>query len=222
MADLKFCGLTRREDLDAALSLGARYVGAVLAPSPRRQSPVQAAALFAGVGERAKSVAVFGEASAAEIVDIAGEIGCDVVQLHGDQNAMLIEEVRRGFEGDVWAVLRVRDELPQNATELFSVSDAVVLDAKVDGQLGGTGRTVNWDRLRASLAAARGDAGRLVLAGGLTPQNVAGAMALLAPDVVDVSSGVEMAPGVKDVERMRAFARAVRGATSMNDSEARR
>jgi phosphoribosylanthranilate isomerase len=99
--------------------------------------------------------------------------------------------------------------LPPHAAELFATADAVLLDPRVAGALGGTGTTLDWDALADAVAAVRGSV-PLVLAGGLTPENVARAAATLAPAVVDVSSGVESAPGVKDPARMTAFVAAVR------------
>ena len=92
---------------------------------------------------------------------------------------------------------------------LFGEADAVLLDARVEGQLGGSGVVVAWERIAVSVGAVRAG-GRLVLAGGLTPENVGLALAALEPDVVDVSSGVESAPGIKDHLRMEAFVRSVR------------
>jgi phosphoribosylanthranilate isomerase len=132
-----------------------------------------------------------------------------VVQLHADPTAEAVDAVRRRYGGLVWAVLRTTGaELPERAASLFGAADAVLLDAQVAGALGGTGHTLPWVALRGAVDRARG-AGTLVLAGGLTPSNVAAAIAALAPDVVDVSSGVEQEPGVKDHSRMRAFAEAV-------------
>ena len=134
--------------------------------------------------------------------------GLDVVQLHADPTAEAVAELRRRYDGLVWAVLRTSGTLASDrAAELFAVADAVLLDAQVAGALGGTGHTLDWPALRAAVDRARGG-GTLVLAGGLTPVNVAAAIAALAPDVVDVSSGVERSPGVKDHSRMRAFAQA--------------
>jgi phosphoribosylanthranilate isomerase len=104
----------------------------------------------------------------------------------------------------------VGDVVPDSAAELFGVADAVVLDARVPGALGGTGVPIQWARIAGVIAGIRAR-GRLVLAGGLSPGNVEEAVAALHPDIVDVSSGVESASGVKDHARMRAFFRAARG-----------
>jgi phosphoribosylanthranilate isomerase len=118
--------------------------------------------------------------------------------------------VRPFFSGEVWAVIRVSgSELPPDSLALFSVADAVVLDAKVSGRLGGTGTTFDWDPVARTLDRQR-TRSRIVLAGGLNQDNVAHAIRVVAPDVVDVSSGVEAAPGIKDHARMRAFSDAVR------------
>ena len=103
------------------------------------------------------------------------------------------------------------DELPVNAIDIAAAADAIVLDAQVPGGLGGTGVTLPWTQLARSLTAIRGTC-RIVLAGGLTPENVATAITAIEPDIVDVSSGVESAPGIKDHSRMRAFRDAVTGA----------
>ena len=143
---------------------------------------------------------------------LAREVGCDVVQLHADPDAAAVDAVRAAWRGAVWAVLRVAGTtLPAHAPSLFAAADAVVLDARVDGALGGTGVALDWEALADAVGAARG-ATPLVLAGGLRAGNVARAVRALRPDVVDVSSGVERAPGEKDAAAMSAFAAAVAGA----------
>lgn len=211
--EVKFCGLVRPADAAAAARSGAAYLGVIFAESPRRLLP-DAARLVLDAGTRsasassARRVGVFGRGPAADVGRIALEAELDIVQLHGDPGPGEIEDVRAYFAGAVWAVLRLEDaELPGDAETLAREADAIVIDAKAPGSLGGTGRALDWRRLAPALAAIRSHA-PLVLAGGLTPENVAAAIALLQPDVVDVSSGVEGAPGVKDHGRMRAFAEA--------------
>jgi phosphoribosylanthranilate isomerase len=152
-------------------------------------------------------------APAAEIARIARLVALDVVQLHGDPSAEDVRAARDEGVARVWAVVRVAGrELPPSYWALAPVADGIVLDARVPGRLGGTGVALDWAALAAALG--RGRATRLVLAGGLTPENVAEAVATLRPDVVDVSSGVEMSVGVKDHARMRSFVDAVRGAVA--------
>ena len=206
---VKFCGLTRPEDAAMASSLAAAYAGVIFAGGPRLLAPERARAVLASAGA-ARKVGVFGAQSPDEIGTIARDVGLDVVQLHGDPGPADVEAVRACFAGEVWAVLRCEGaDVPETTRELFATADAVVLDARVPGQLGGTGVTVAWHQLGDVLAPWR--IAGLVLAGGLTPANVAEAVRALAPEVVDVSSGVELAPGVKDHERMRAFKRAATG-----------
>lgn len=206
---VKFCGLTRPEDAAAAASLGAAYAGVIFAGGPRLLSPERARLVLASAPGPRK-VGVFGRQTPEEIATIARDVGLDVVQLHGDPEPADVEAVRARFAGEVWAVVRCDGaDAPAPTRQLFQVADAVVLDAKVAGQLGGTGVTVAWHLLADVLEPWRG--APLVLAGGLTPANVGDAVRALRPEVVDVSSGVEVAPGLKDHERMRAFRRAATG-----------
>ncbi|HEU4563936.1 MAG TPA: phosphoribosylanthranilate isomerase [Gemmatimonadaceae bacterium] len=210
---MKFCGLTRPEDAAMARELGAGYGGVIFAGGPREVTPARGAeVLDAAPGLR--RVGVFGARAPREIAAAARAARLDVVQLHGDPSAEDVSRVRAETGCELWAVVRVPGgELPAAYDELRDAADAIVLDAKVAGRLGGTGATFDW-RAVADALRARRHAARLVLAGGLHPGNVAEAIAWLAPAVVDVSSGVERAPGIKDHVRMRAFVDAVRGAVA--------
>lgn len=205
--EVKFCGMTRPADALEAARLGAAYVGVVFAGGPRLVSPSAASAILAGVPASVRRIGVFGPASAGVIAEQAREAGLDGVQLHGDPTAADVEALRRCFGGSVWGVVRVETHLPASFDELAASADAVVLDAKVAGRLGGSGVVFDWSGVARQLEGRR--PARLVLAGGLRPENVARAVSMLAPDVVDVSSGVESAPGEKDHARMRAFIGAV-------------
>ena len=216
-ADIKFCGMTRPDDARAGAALGAAYVGVIFAGGPRKLTVPRAEEVLSAAREstdRPRTVGVFGDATPEEIAATAERLRLSVVQLHADPGTHIVERLRMRFAGEIWPVVRVdEEELPDNLGDLFAAADAVVLDAKVTGQLGGTGVTLPWASLAArleSLRAARGGA-KLVLAGGLRPENVSTAISLLRPDVVDVSSGVETAPGIKDHARMRAFRDAVFG-----------
>jgi len=208
--EVKFCGLTRADDAAFAASLGATYVGVIFAESPRRVTSAGAVQILAPARGRAKAVGVFGPASIETIATVAAEASLDIVQLHGDPSPGFVERVRPFFAGEVWAVIRIDGaELPHDATALMNVADAVVLDARVSGQLGGTGTAFDWAGVAKTLDRQRVRS-RIVLAGGLHHDNVAHAVRIVAPDIVDVSSGVESAPGIKDHSRMRAFSDAVR------------
>jgi len=210
VADIKFCGMTRPEDASYAAMLGARYVGVIFAEGPRTLTRERAQVIVDGLPRRVNRVGVFGRHSPNEIADSAERLELDVVQLHGDPDAGAIADVRARWSGKIWAVQRVSgSELPSSTRDMFDVADAVVLDARVPGQLGGTGVALPWRELAQQLVPMRSRRARLVLAGGLKPDNVAEAIAALSPDVVDVSSGVEGEVGIKDHDRMRAFRDAV-------------
>jgi phosphoribosylanthranilate isomerase len=203
--------MTREEDVDAAVALGARYVGVILAGGPRAVTVERARELMRRVPGGVGRVGVFGrEGQGARLGNVAREIGLDVVQLHSDPDDGAVAMTRESFPGEVWAALRVRgDSLPLVAADLFRTADAVVLDAYSASSLGGTGVALPWADLAEAVALVR-KPGRLVLAGGLRPDTVLTAVRVLRPDIVDVSSGVESAPGVKDYAKLRAFRDAVR------------
>ena len=206
---IKFCGMMRTRDVEAALHQGADYVGAVMAGGPRNLSLRDAIATLAPAKGRAKRVVVVRPGSAEEVAEMAKEF--DVVQLHGDVSVAEIVSLRLLFPGEIWPVVRLAGpEIPAGLNDLFAVADAVVFDKKTVGDLGGTGERLDWNALSASLGADR--KGRTVLAGGLSPLSVGEAIHALRPDVVDVSSGVEDAPGIKSHGLLRAFTQAVRKA----------
>ena len=203
---VKFCGLRRAEDAAEAVRLGASYVGVIFASGPRLVTVEEARAVLAATREsdHVRRVGVFGADTPAAIARVVAEVGLDVVQLSADPDAEMVDAVRAATGVEVWAAVRCTSEFPPSASALFSHADAVLVDAKVDGKLGGTGRTLAGPLRRGCAPRVRRGT-RLVLAGGLTSANVAQAMAVLQLNVVDVSSGVETAPGIKDHERMRAF-----------------
>lgn len=212
MTEVKFCGLTRAEDAAFAMSLAARYVGVILAGGPRHLEEDRARAVLAGVeGSDVCTVGVFDAQLPAEIGRVAHELSLDVVQLHRSTSREFLDEVRRVFPGEVWGTLRVSaDHLPEGASAVFMHADRVVLDAMVPGSLGGSGVSFAWSAVAAEVARMRGRR-PVVLAGGLRPDNVTEGIRILTPDIVDVSSGVESSPGVKDHARMRAFMHAATG-----------
>jgi phosphoribosylanthranilate isomerase len=214
MVEIKFCGMTRSSDARQAAEMGAAYVGMVFAESPRRVDvdvarEVAAAARASG----ARAVGVFGSASPAEIRDLALSAGLDVVQLHADAQADDARRLRELFPGEIWIAVRIGGSgLPPNTGAVFQAADAVLLDTHSKGSLGGTGERFDWKAVAVQIAPMRSTA-RLIVAGGLRAENVAAAIAALSPDIVDVSSGIEASPGIKDPARMRAFVDAVRGST---------
>lgn len=210
MVDVKICGLTRPEDAELADASGAAYLGVIFAGGPRQRPVAQARATLAG--RRARKVGIFADQAPGQIAEIASEVGLDVIQLHNVGDAERVQAVRGATGLEIWAVLRSADGLlPEDAEDFADEADALVIDALVPGQLGGTGVAVPWIELGESLdAMERGH--RIVLAGGLTPENVAEAIDYVSPMIVDVSSGVESSPGIKDHARVRAFIAAAHAA----------
>lgn len=194
-----------------AAALGAAYAGAVFAGGPRRLDVTRARAMFTGLdGSAVRRVGVCAADPIDDILRLADATALHVLQLHDGATLDRILSLRSGFSGAIWAVVRVRGaEIDRIDEALLTSVDAVVLDTAVDGRSGGTGVAFDW---AAAAPAVRDVATRtpVVLAGGLRPANVAEAVRQLAPAVVDVSSGVESSPGIKDHGLMRAFADAVR------------
>ena len=212
LAKVKFCGMTRPQDAAIGAEIGATYIGVVFADGPRRVTPAQAKKIFEAAGKRVKHVGVFGTNVPEEIARAADETHLDVVQLHNDPTTADVRAIRVRFKGEIWAAIRIAgSHIPHDAEALFDTADAIVLDARSEKQLGGTGKALPWTELAVDLARDRGSSA-VVLAGGLKPGNVGSAVRTLAPDVVDVSSGVESAPGIKDPWLMREFYAAVSGA----------
>ncbi|MFL5485762.1 MAG: phosphoribosylanthranilate isomerase [Gemmatimonadaceae bacterium] len=211
LAKVKFCGMTRREDAALAAEIGASYIGVVFADGPRKVSPIEGGDILDAAGDRVKRVGVFGTNDADAIARTATDARLDVVQLHADASAADVKKLRSKFRGQVWAAIRIAGtHIPSSAEALFDTADAVVLDARTEKGLGGTGEALPWSDLAVDLARDRGSAA-VVLAGGLKPGNVVSAIRTLAPDVVDVSSGIESAPGIKDPWLMREFYAAATG-----------
>lgn len=208
--EIKICGLTRSIDAEYADAAGVEYLGVIFAGGPRERTAPQARDTLSG--RRARKVGVFDTQSEEIIATHVDTVGLQVVQLHGGADAERVERVRAATGAEVWVVVRTADgALPTGLEPLCEAADALLIDAHVPGKLGGSGVQVPWDRLGESLDALDYHP-RIVLAGGLTPANVAEAIDLVAPNVVDVSSGVEASTGVKDHARIRAFVAAVRSA----------
>ncbi len=195
--------MTRAEDLAFAAGLGVDAVGFVLVPkSPRYLSPERAAELRCALPPFVATVALFQNADALFVHRALAELQPDLLQFHGEEP----EEFCAGF--GMPYLKAVSMHAPQDLTRLaaqFPSAAALLLDSHPAGELGGTGRRFDWSATGASPKP-------IVLAGGLTADNVADALRKLRPYAVDVSSGIESAPGLKDSAKMRAFVEAVRKA----------
>ena len=210
MTDIKFCGMTRPEDAAYAVSLGAAYVGVIFAGGPRSLTLDRAKEVLTNVPTAVGRVGVFSDQSPDEIIHIAHKLGLRAVQLHSGATAARVRAIRAGFDGDVWPVSRVAGAtLGEDVWGVADLGEALVFDSHVAGALGGTGVPLPWDAIAREMPKLSRNGWRFVLAGGLRPENVGTAILTLRPDIVDVSSGVERAPGLKDHDRMRAFRDAV-------------
>jgi phosphoribosylanthranilate isomerase len=208
----KICGLTTSEALDAALAEGAAFVGAVSFPkSPRHLDLIAAAALFERARGRAKVVAVTVDADDALLTEIALILKPDLVQLHGSETPERAARARLLTGAEVIKALPVRTAADLDAAAAFEpVVDWLMFDAKTPtGSTlpGGVGARFDW-----TLLAGRRFDRPWFLAGGLSPDNLAQAVRITGASAVDVSSGVESAPGVKDPDRIAAFLEAARSA----------
>jgi len=211
LAKVKFCGMTRPHDAALGAEIGASYIGVVFANGPRRVNTDAAKKILDAAGKGIRRVGVFGTNDPEEIARMADASQLDVLQLHADPTPNDVKTIRKKFSGEIWAAIRIAGtRIPPESEMLFDTADAVVLDARSDKRLGGTGQTLPWDQLAIDLARDRGSSA-VVLAGGLKPGNVGTAIRRLAPDVVDVSSGIESAPGIKDPWLMREFFAAASG-----------
>ena len=203
---IKICGLTTPEAGEHAAEAGAWAVGMVFWPGSPRAVSVQAAADIAGpLRRRTELVGLFVDATLDEVVGTAEAVGLTWVQLHGHEGPSFCEAVARRAGVKVIKAVRVRARADVQAIDAFRNVDAHLLDHYRAGVPGGTGETFDW-----ALTGERRSEVPLILAGGLTPENVADGIAATRPWAVDVSSGVESAPGVKDPELVEAFVAAVR------------
>jgi phosphoribosylanthranilate isomerase len=201
---IKFCGITRLEDAEVAVSLDAWAVGMILWPGSKRAvAPAAAAEIGAALKRRAEIVGVFVNPELDEVAEAADFIGLTLIQLHGQEGPIFCGEVARRTGCRVIKAIRVRSGAEVQSLGSFH-TEFHLLDSYVAGVPGGTGETFSWE-----LAAGYRAGGRLLLSGGLTPDNVGDAIAAVKPWGVDVASGVELSPGIKDPELMRAFAAAV-------------
>jgi phosphoribosylanthranilate isomerase len=200
MMFIKICGITRAEDAQAAVECGASAVGFVFWPeSPRYVEPHRARAIIATLPSSVAAVGVFVNQPASHVEDIVNLAQLAVVQLHGDETPAFAAEMMR----PVIKAVSVDGGAP--AVGDWPESVMLLVDARDPVRRGGTGLRVDW---LAAATVARGR--RLLLAGGLTPENVAEAIAHVRPFGIDVSSGVERSPGVKDHGRLKALFDAMR------------
>jgi phosphoribosylanthranilate isomerase len=197
---VKICGITRVEDARVAADAGAEAVGFNFwRPGKRYVSPERAAEIAASLPADIRRVGVFVDEGAATVQAIAAQVGLDTLQFHGSETP----EYLNGIEGRVkWKAFRVAPGWNPDLLRRYTGVEAFLLDA-AGPTPGGTGQAFDW-----TLAIAAKSWGQIVLAGGLTPANVAEAIEAVQPWAVDVASGVEDSPGVKNHKLVREFIRA--------------
>jgi phosphoribosylanthranilate isomerase len=204
-ARIKICGVARLEDARAAAELGAWAVGMVFAAgSPRGCALAEAELIGAALQRRTELAGVFVNSSLEQIAEVAERAHLTLVQLQGDEGPAFAREVARRTGARTIKAAQVRGPGTLQHLARFH-TDFHLLDGDAPGQRGGTGSSFDW-----SLVAARRSRVPLIVSGGLRPDNVAEAIARTHPYAVDVASGIELEPGVKDHDRMRAFFDAAR------------
>jgi phosphoribosylanthranilate isomerase len=222
MTKVKICGLRRSEDAALAVELGAWALGMIMWPaSPRYCEPQRAADLADAHRRSAEIAGVFVDQKIDEVVNLTNEIGLSLVQLHGNEGQQYCELIAQRTGARVVKAFRVRDRSVHQEMGKFWDVDFHLLDSYKAGVPGGTGESFDWGFVREpQMLTSRGERVPLILSGGLTPENVAEAIGIVHPFAVDVASGVEREPGVKDEAKMRAFFEAVRGVPVADEPEA--
>jgi phosphoribosylanthranilate isomerase len=206
---VKFCGITRLEDAHEAARLGAWAIGLNhWADSPRRCDPDVAVEIGSALKRRLEVVGVFVNPSLAEVIAAAENESLSMLQLHGDEGPAFCREVARRTGCKVIKAMRVRSAAEVQAAAAYRV-DFHLFDAHHPARPGGTGESFDWE-----LVATHDSDVPVILAGGLRPDNVAEAITTARPHAVDVASGVESAPGVKDHPAMAAFVERARVASA--------
>ena len=201
MIRTKICGFTRPEDALAAAELGVDAIGLVFYEKSKRFVNVaQAQAVVRVLPPFVSVVALFVNESAERIKEVLAQVPIDILQFHGDEPPEFCRQFARPYIKAV-RVQNTDDILA--AQQHYPDARAVLFDAHIEGEYGGTGHSFDWQMLPAQLN------GHWILSGGLSPENIAEAVKITGSKIVDVSSGVESAPGIKSVEKMAAFIRSL-------------
>jgi phosphoribosylanthranilate isomerase len=201
MIRVKICGITSVDDALAAAAAGADAVGLVFVPASSRYVDLdEAASISQALGPFINRVGLFMDAPAEHVEQVLAKVPLDTLQFHGHESPRYC----RGFERP-WIKAIAMGQADTPAWEDYSGALALLLDSHGGGKLGGSGQTFDWDRIPDI-------SGHWILAGGLSADNVGEACRRLRPDAVDVSSGVEIRPGIKDHDAINAFIKAVRHA----------
>lgn len=213
-ARVKVCGVRTPRDAAVVAAAGADLMGVILSPGYFRSvEPTRARVVYEAA--RARRVGVFVDATAEVVARTARALELDVVQLGGTEGVATVAEVGGAGDWAVWKTVHAKpgESMAAAVAPYAPVADGILVDAWNPSQPGGTGHTFAWDLVGAEVRRAIGSAS-FIAAGGMTPENAGAAVAALGPDVLDVSSGVESTPGIKDPGRTHAFVEAVRRAVA--------
>lgn len=206
MTWIKICGLRRAEDVSAAVDAGADALGFNFWTGTRRYiDPLEAARIIRDLPSKVVPVGVFVDSTSAHILKVAADTGIRAIQLHGEESPEILSDLR-AFK--TIKAIKISEKVEPAKLQEFRKADIILLDRAVNGMVGGTGITFDW-----SLAAEAKKYATILLAGGLNPENVAEAIRQVQPWGVDVASGVESEPGVKDPALIRDFIRNAREAS---------
>ena len=210
---VKICGVCSVEDARAADRAGASYVGVILSPHHKRSQTLKQASPILEAVDDAQRVGVFVDASIPELLRARQHLSLDVIQLHGIESPADVRAVREQTGVALWKALRPRseEELKRLIGAYAGIAHGLLLEGWTAAGAGGTGAKGDWS-MAATLRREAPAGTTFILAGGLDPGNVAAAIRIAAPDVVDVSSGVEASIGIKSTERIGAFITAAHAA----------
>jgi phosphoribosylanthranilate isomerase len=206
MVRIKICGITNAADALAAADAGANLLGFnFYEKSPRFITEEEARKIRMQLPRKVKAVGIFVNASPAEVTALCKFVKLDVAQLHGDETPEAVAEIARVLH--VFKAFRVGPEFRLGTLDAYPGAFAFLFDAEDTGQYGGTGHSTDWDVAQQAV-----EGRRIILAGGLKVENVAAAVRIVRPYAVDVASGIESKPGIKDHGRLREFVQEVRRA----------
>ena len=207
---VKICGVTLADDAACVAASGAEFIGLNFWPRSRRYLEPDRGALIAGAARSRSAIQVVGvfvDAAVEEIAEVASRVDLDIIQLHGDESPAAVAAIAAATRRPIWKAIAIRGPSSIDHLDTWPV-DVLLLDTPSVGK-GGSGKTFDWTL--AAEARRRYGSLQIALAGGLDPANVGEAIDAVLPWAVDVASGVEAAPGVKDPAKVTAFVAAVRG-----------
>ena len=211
MTRVKICGVTLLDDAARVAAAGADFIGLNFWPQSKRHVTLDRAPMLAAAARASgtiQTVGVFVDATIQDILAAHAAVDLDIIQLHGYEGPELVAAVVNATKRPVWKAISVRTAEDTERLEIWP-ADAILLDAPTPGR-GGSGTTFDWSLAQA--ARRRYPALQIVLAGGITPDNVAAAIAEVQPWAIDCASGVEAGPGVKDPDKIAQLIAATRGA----------